>query len=280
MTWGWRPREWGAWGWAWPAAAIVGLLTVWPLSVLLYQSLFRVSATVPDDTRFVALTNYGVVLTSAVWWHALFATALFTAVVVSLELVLGTLFAASLRTVRFSWPLARVVVLVPALTLAVVSAGAMEFAVRSGFLHAWLGLGGSADLASLFGLGMAEVWRGTGFVVVIVYLALARVPDALVESAAAAGVRRLFRRLWWPAVAPAIGVAAVFRAADTLRIVEGPVLRDGPTVDHRLVAGVVWNDAFDSFEQGLASAEAVIMLVLVAALGLLLARLVRVGRAS
>lgn len=266
-----------AWGWAVPAIGVVAVLLVWPLAVLLWESLLRISPTVPDGTQFVGLANYAAVLTSPIWWSALLTTLVFTAIAVALQLALGVLFATSLRLVPFSWPGARLAVLIPALTLAVVSAATIEFAMTSGFARVWLRLDGPSDLASLVGLGVAEVWRGTGFVVVIVYLALARVPADLVESAAVAGSGRRTRvaRLWWPAVSRALAVAAVFRVLDTLRVVEGPVLRDGPNVTHRPLTAVLWNDAFGSFQQGAASAQAVLLLLLALGIGLGLLRLVR-----
>jgi ABC-type sugar transport system permease subunit len=271
-----------AWGWAWPAVLIVSVLVAWPLGVVVWQSLLRTSPTVPDRTEFVALGNYSTVLTSGVWWSALLTMALFTLVVVIVELVLGVLFAGSLRALPFSWPVARLLVLVPAVTLSVAAAASMEVAVQSGFLHTWLRLEGTSDLASLIALGLAEVWRGTGFVVVIVYLAMARVADGFLETAALAGAGpwRRWTTVWWPAVSRAVAVAVVFRSLDTLRIVEGPVLRDGPAVAHRPWTAVLWNDAFDGFEQGLASAEAVIALVLIGVIGLLLVWLLRLRRAA
>jgi multiple sugar transport system permease protein len=271
-----------AWGWAWPAVLIVSVLVAWPLGVVVWQSLLRTSPAVPGRTEFVALGNYGTVLTSAVWWSALLTTGLFTLLVVAVQLLLGVLFAASLRALPFSWPVARLVVLVPAVTLSVAAAASMEVAVQSGFLHTWLRLEGTSDLASLIAVGLAEVWRGTGFVVVIVYLAMARVSEEFLEVAILAGVGpwRRWTWVWWPAVSRAVGVAVVFRCLDTLRIVVGPVLRDGPTVTHRPWTAVLWNDAFGGFEQGLASAEAVIALVLIGVIGLLLVWVLRLRRAA
>lgn len=264
-----------AWGAALPAMVIVGVLLAWPLAVLLWESLLRMSPTVPDDTAFVGLANYSAVLTSSIWWSALLTTLVFTMIVVALQLGLGVLFAASLRVVPFSWPVARLVVLLPALTLGVASAATIELAMRSGFLQVWLQLDQPSDLGSLVGLGVAEIWRGTGFVVVIVYLALARVPEDLVESASVASRRTRVARLWWPAMSRALAVAAVFRVLDTLRVVEGPVLRDGPNVAHRPLTAVLWNDAFGSFQQGVASAQAMVLLLLSLGIGLGLLRLLR-----
>lgn len=269
-----------AWRWAIPALVVMALVGLVPLVRLLYASLFRSSATVPDDREFVGLGNYGDVLGDRRWWAAVLVTLLLVVVVVVVQLVLGGLFAAALRQITSVWPVLRVLILLPAGTFAVVSAVVWQHAVSDGFLRTWFRIDDPGDLDALGAVALAEIWRGTGLVTVIVYIGLMRVNRSALESAVADGATpwQRFKLVLWPAAAPAVAVAVVFRALDTMRVLEGPLLNDDATSRFRGASVLVWNAAFESYEQGLASAAAVVLLVLTAVVGALLVVLLRVRR--
>ena len=81
------------------------------------------------------------------------------------------------------------------------------------------------------------------------------------------------------AIDAAIAVAATYRALDTLRVLEGPLVADQPGATIRTVPLLVWDTTFSSFELGLGAAMSVLLLVLAALVAVVLVPLLRVRRA-
>lgn len=275
-----RLKRLGAWKWALPALLVLGVVTLWPLGRAVQTSLYRSNATTPDDRRFVGIDNYTSVLTDQRWWAAVSVSILLVVVVVTVQLALGFAFAGALRQVSLAWPVARILVLLPAGVLAVVSAVAWRSAVTDGFVRTWFRIDDVGALDALAAVAAAEIWRGTGIVTVILYVGLMRVDEAARESAVADGAtpRQRLRLVLWPAVAPAFAVAVTYRFLDTLRVVEGPLLADDATVRFQTAPVLLWDAAFTTFETGLAAATSVLLLLITAFIGVGLVLLLRVRR--
>jgi multiple sugar transport system permease protein len=73
-------------------------------------------------------------------------------------------------------------------------------------------------------------------------------------------------------------VAATYRALDTFRILEGPLLTDRAGSSMRTAPLLIWRTTFSSFELGLGAAMSIILLVIAAVLGVVLVQLFRVRR--
>src|SRR5215510_7480213 len=76
-----------------PAVIVMIAVTAYPIGYAIYLSLQRYVLSSPQLNKWVGFSNYGAVLTSYYWWHALAVTAIITAVSVAIELVLGMLLA-------------------------------------------------------------------------------------------------------------------------------------------------------------------------------------------
>ena len=76
-------------GWylAGPAFAVMLLVTAYPIVKAIYDSLFDYRLTDPENSSFVGLGNYGVILTDSVWWTSFGVTVFITVVTVAVELV-------------------------------------------------------------------------------------------------------------------------------------------------------------------------------------------------
>ncbi|MEJ7633908.1 sugar ABC transporter permease [Aeromicrobium sp.] len=269
-------------GWRWLAPAVVVLLVVtgWPIGRGVWNSLHSYSLTSPDDRTFVGLDNYVDVLTNRPWWAAVATTFAIVIVVVLLQLLIGLAFAASLRRLTVLWPVTRVLVLIPFALLAVVSAVVWRDAVTTGFAAEWFRLGEVGQFGSLVGVTIGELWRGTGITAVILLAGLLRVPSSLVAAAVADGATgwQRFQRVVLPAMGPAIAVAATYRALDTFRILEGPLLVDEPGATIRTAPLMIWDTTFSSLELGLGAAMSIVLLLIVGLLGLVMVQLFRVRR--
>src|ERR671927_1864554 len=64
------------WRLAGPAFVIMLLVTAYPILQAIYYSLFNYRLTDPGNRSFTGLSNYGVILTDPVWWHAIGVTLL------------------------------------------------------------------------------------------------------------------------------------------------------------------------------------------------------------
>ena len=269
-------------GWRWLAPAILVLLVVtgWPVGRGIWLSLHSAPLTNPDDRTFVGADNYIDVLTSRTWWLAVAATLVIVLAVVLLQLLIGLAFAVALRRLTLLWPVTRVLLLIPFALLAVVSAVVWRDAVTTGFAAEWFRLGEVGPFGQLVGVTVGEAWRGTGITAVILLAGLLRVPSSLMAAAVADGATawQRSRRVILPAMGPAIAVATAYRALDTFRILEGPLLVDGPDASIRTAPLLLWDTTFTSLELGLGAAMSIVLLVLAAVMAAIMVPLFRVRR--
>ncbi len=269
-------------GWRWLAPAFVVLLvaTGWPIGRGIWLSLHSAPLTNPDDRTFVGVDNYTDVLTNRTWWLAVATTLVIVLVVVVLQLVIGLAFAVALRRVTLLWPVTRVIVLVPFALLAVVSAVVWRDAVTTGFADEWFRLGEVGHFGELVGVTIGEVWRGTGITALILLAGLLRVRSSLMASAIADGATawQRSRRVVLPAMGPAIAVATIYRALDTFRILEGPLLVDEPGATIRTAPLLVWDTTFSSLELGLGAAMSIVLLAIMLLMAAIMVPLFRVRR--
>src|SRR6185369_11871164 len=116
--------------------------------------------------------------------------------------------------------------LVPYGIITVVSAFAVRyaFALDSGFVNNWFGLGNfdwfGGRGSSLFVICVAEIWKTTPFISLLLLAGLAQVPDVLQEAAQVDGATwwQRLRKVTIPNMKAAIMVALLFRTLDAFRV--------------------------------------------------------------
>ncbi len=220
--------------WAMCAPALLAILAValFPLAWTAWESLHLHDLRMPWLGRpFVGLDNYREALGEPRFWGALAHTVFFAAVSVALELVLGLLLALGLHRSFAGRGLARTVALLPWALPTVVAALVWRFLFEgpSGGANALLvGLGvvdeapvwfSDARLAWL-PIILADVWKTTPFVALLLLAGLQNVDEELVEAARVDGASswQLLRHVTLPLLRPALVVALVFRTLDALRV--------------------------------------------------------------
>lgn len=272
-----------------PALLVLAVLTVWPAGRLLWTSLHRSSVSAPADDSFVGLANYGDVLSSRTWWLAVLATLGLVVVCVGLQLLLGALFAATLRRITIVRAHTRMLVLVPFALLGVTTASIWREALVNGFAPDWFGYDGATPGAAIAAVVASEVWRGTGVTTLILLAGLETIPSRLRDATVADGAspRQVLLRLVLPATAPFVAVAVVYRALDTLRAFEAPLLAqtstaltstDRGSADQLTLMTLLWDTSVVRLESGLAATIAVLTLVVAGLLGAALAFGLRLRR--
>lgn len=266
-------------GWllAGPAFFVMLAVTAYPILQATYESLFQYRLTDPDNRSFNGLHNYWVILTDSLWWTSLGVTMLITVVTVTVELVLGLalamVMAKALRTIR---PVVRAAILIPYAVITVVSAFAWQFAfdINTGFVNSWFAWlpGVSADTdwfggtgTSLFVICLAEIWKTTPFISLLLLAGLAQVPEVLQEAAKVDGAS-WWQRLWkvtLPNMKAAIMVALLFRTLDAFRVFDSIFVMTAGANNTESVSFLAYRQTISRLEIGLGSAVSVLLFVCV-----------------
>lgn len=264
-------------------ALVVGLILV-PVAGTISGSLYRFLR--GQAVEFLGLGNYVALFRHARFMQSLRFTLLFTLVTVPLELALGLLFALVLDARMAGRGLLRAAVLIPWAVPAAVSGRAWELIYERTYgLGNWLllslGLAGApvdwlGTPASAFAaVVVADVWKTTPFVAIILLAGLQAVPGTLYAQARidGAGLWRSFVHITLPLLRPVLVAATLFRTIDALRVFDlvYVITRGGP-------GGATSSVSFYAYEQygnqtlGLGSAAAVVLFLVAFALALLYVR--------
>jgi multiple sugar transport system permease protein len=246
-------------------------VTAYPLVDAFILSLQRADLRFPAANKFIGLANYGHVLSSSLWWSDLFHTAIITVASVSLELVFGMLLALAMHRAIFIRGAIRTIGLVPYAIVTVVAAYSWRYAFEadSGWIPGLLGLH-SDPLAGTFGsyvgVILAEVWKTTPFMALLLLGGLALVPDDLHEAARVDGATT-WQRFWKitiPLMKPAILVALLFRTLDAIRIFDTVFIFNAGAHGTETLSILGYNQLLTRLNLGLGSAVSVLIFLIVA----------------
>jgi multiple sugar transport system permease protein len=250
-----------------PAVFVMLLVTAYPLGRAVYLSLFNYRLTDPAAREFVGFHNYGVVLSDGLWWQTVFTTVFITVTTVAIELVIGFAFALVMHRIIFGRRTVRTAILIPYGIITVVAAYAWQyaFALNSGFVNQWFNLGDKAWFSdrwsSLFVIIMAEVWKTTPFISLLLLAGLAQVPEELQEAAKVDGAtaRQRFARVTVPNMKAAIMVALLFRTLDAYRIFDTIFIMTQGANKTESVSFLTYRQTITRTELGLGSAVSVLL---------------------
>jgi multiple sugar transport system permease protein len=249
-----------------PAVTVMLLVTAYPLGRAVWLSLYSYRLTDPEGREFVGLRNYGVVLTDGLWWQTVFTTVFITVVTVAIELVIGFAFAMVMHRIIFGRGLVRTSILIPYGIITVVAAYAWQyaFALDSGFVNEWFGIDRSwfaGRWSALFVIIMAEVWKTTPFISLLLLAGLAQVPEDLQEAAKVDGATnwQRFTRVTVPNMKAAIMVALLFRTLDAYRIFDTIFIMTGGAEKTESVSFLTYRQTITRTALGLGSALSVLL---------------------
>ncbi|MBI1949214.1 MAG: extracellular solute-binding protein [Deltaproteobacteria bacterium] len=217
-----------SWMLALPALATMALCAAVPLALTAWESLHDRDLRSPwRGAPFVGLDGYLEVLSSERFVSALWHTLWFAGATVTLEIVLGLVLALALHRAVFARGLVRSSVLVP-WAMPTVVAGVLwrflftptapaEASMLSDPLLAWIPL------------VLADVWKTTPFVALLLLAGLAGIDESIDEAARMDGASWWMRltRITLPLLAPALVAAVVFRALDAVRVFDLVVVLSG-----------------------------------------------------
>ncbi len=261
-----------------PAAIMMLAVTAYPIGYAIVLSVQQIDLRFPEEGGFVGLDNYTTVLTSQLWWTDVFNTVFLTVVTVSIELVLGMAIALVMHRAIFGRGVVRTAVLIPYGIITVVAAFSWQFAFApdSGFVNHlplisedmdWFG----GRFSSFAVIIMAEVWKTTPFMALLLLAGLVTIDGQLYEAAKVDGASawQRFTRITLPLMKPAILVALLFRTLDAFRVFDTIYIMTAGAQDTESVSILGFNQLISRLNLGLGSAVSVLIFLCVLAIAFL-----------
>jgi multiple sugar transport system permease protein len=262
-----------------PAATLMLAVTAYPIGYAVWLSLQRNNLATPNDTEFIGLGNYQTILTDRYWWTALAVTLAITVASVTLEFVLGLTLALVMHHTLIGKGLVRTAVLIPYGIVTVVASYSWYYAWTpgTGYLANLLPHGTAPLTEQIPSLGIvviAEVWKTTPFMSLLLLAGLALVPEDLLKAAQVdgAGAWRRLTRITLPIIKPAVVVAVLFRTLDAFRIFDNIYVLTAGANNTASVSILGYDNLFKGFSVGLGSAISVLIFLCVGVIAVVFIR--------
>lgn len=277
-----------AWALVLPALTIILLIALFPLLGTLWESLHRHDLRLPWLGRpFILFGNYAEAFRDARFWEAMGHTVFFTVTTVTLEIGLGLALAVALNRNYRGRSAVRLAVLLPWAIPTVVAALVWRFMFESeaGIANAVLQNVGLMQQPLVWFIHstlawvpviLADVWKMTPFVALLLLAGLQNIDDSLYEAARidGAGAWRQFVEVTLPLLRPALLVALIFRTLDSFRVFDliYVLTAGGPGTATEPISLFAFNALLQNLRFGYGSALSVIVFLVTFALALLYIR--------
>jgi multiple sugar transport system permease protein len=272
-----------------PTILVFCAVIVYPLVSAVYLSLFSIY-TPTMEGEWVGLANFQELLAKGEFWRSLANTLLWTVGTLTLQLLFGVLVALMLHQNMLFRSLARSLVLFPYFLSTVVAVLVWRWLFNdlygivnhmlmwSGILDMpvdWLGRMPNAMLSLIF----VGAWKYFPFVVIAVLARLQSIPEELYEAATidGAGPIARFFDVTLPQLKSVLVVIVLLRAIwdfkefDLIYLLTG----GGPIIDTQTLSLMVYKEAFAMNRMGVASATAVLMMLVMLTFMIIYLRRVR-----
>ncbi|MBE3063609.1 MAG: sugar ABC transporter permease [Spirochaetes bacterium] len=263
-----------------PAMLIVIALYVYPLVFSLVVSFFRSDIRYPG-VEFRGLKNYIDIFRDPDLVASFGRTIYFTVASLAIEMVVGVVVAVAFNSRFAGRPVARSIILIPWAVPPVVNGIIWNWMVhpKIGIVNYVLTAVGILDrykpwLAdpgwALNIIVMADAWKWTPLVVLLVLAGLQAIPEELYEAARmdGAGATKVFFRVTLPCVMWPLLVTLILRTVEAVRVFDiiFVMTRGGPASATKVTTFYVWEIAFRYHQLGMGSALAYTVTILIIAL--------------
>jgi ABC-type sugar transport system permease subunit len=268
-----------------PALSVIALIAIFPLVWTVWESLHLHELRMPWLGKpFVGLANYVEIVKQPRFWASLGHTAFFTVVSIFLELVIGLFLALAMNRAFRGRGFVRAAVLVPWAIPTVVAALLWRFIFESqgGIANALLVDVGFLDQPIVWFIRastawvpviLADVWKTTPFVALLLLAGLQNIDLSLYEAAAVDGANAWWqlRHITLPLLKPAILVTLIFRTLDGFRVFDliYVLTGGGPGTSTEPVALYTFNALLQNLRFGYGSALSVVIFVITFSIALL-----------
>jgi ABC-type sugar transport system permease subunit len=258
-----------------PALGSIGAVSIYPVLLGLWLSLRNTTLASPDDA-FTGLDNYQRIVSDGQFWNAWTHTIQFTFASTFLETGIGLLMALVLTEKFAGRGIVRAAMLIPWAIPTVVTSkmfgwlfdgqhGIVNFLLRSfGIISGNVNWYGSPEFA-LPTIIIADVWKTTPFMALLLLAGLQTIPNSLLEAATidGAGPWQRFWRIRLPLLAPTLLIAAMFRALDAFRIFDlvYVLTGGGPADSTEVLSTLTYKNLFSALQFGYGSALSTAMFI-------------------
>lgn len=260
-----------------PAMTGIALFVIYPMLHLSYLSLFKYNLMNKAKSKFIGLDNYLQIFTREDFYKALANTAVYTAGVVVLKLVLALLAAlwlyrkgrwnAIVQAGMFTPHIVSIVsIALVWLWLMEPNLGLLNYVLKFVGLPAspWLQSSSTAMMSVI----LVSVWQGLGYYTLIISAALQSVSPSIYEAAALDNASRskVFFKITLPLISPQLFFILVimtigsFKVFDTVQIMTG----GGPNGATETLVYYIYS--FRTTNIGYASATGVVLMIIISLL--------------
>jgi ABC-type sugar transport system permease subunit len=258
-----------------PALAAIAAVSIYPVILGFWLSFRDTTLSSPKDT-FIGLDNYQQLASDSQFWNAWIHTMEFTSASTLLETLVGLVIALILSQRFLGRGLVRAAMLVPWAIPTVVTSkmfgwlfdgqnGVVNYLLRSvGLIQENVNWYGSPDLA-LWTIVIADVWKTTPFMALLLLAGLQTIPHSLSEAALIDGANS-WQRFWsvrLPLLAPTLLIAAMFRSLDAFRIFDlvYVLTGGGPADSTEVLSTLTYKNLFSALQFGYGSALSTAMFI-------------------
>ncbi|MCB8880209.1 sugar ABC transporter permease [Acidisoma cellulosilytica] len=258
-----------------PAMALLFAFTIAPFAISVWLSFTDYLLSRPP-ARFIGLSNYIQLFTSAAFWSAFWISVLFTTLTTLVETVIGVAIATLLVGARRTGGFLRTIYMLPlAVTpIAIIFTFRMMFNPGLGIINYlfrliglppqdWLG----DSTMAMISLVTVDVWQWTPLTLLIVAGGLAALPTEPLEAARIDGATgwQSFRYVTLPMLMPFVALAVLFRAVDAFKTFDliYVLTGGGPGTSTTTLNVMAFKQAIEFTELGRGSATAIIVMIII-----------------
>jgi len=282
-----RSRITSAWLFLAPMLFLLFLVAGWPLVRTIWFGFTDANLADLSTWKFVGFDNYldhedgkwiGLLVDSE-WWRAVWNTVRFTLISVTIETIFGMVIALVLNASFPGRGVVRTAVLIPWAVPTIVSAKMWSWMLNDqfgiindalmklGFISHPLAWTANPDL-SMIAVIMVDVWKTTPFMALLLLAGLQMLPSDCYEAARVDGINpvKVFFKVTLPLIRPAVMVAVIFRALDSLRIFDLIYVLTSNSKDTMSMSVYARQQLVDFQEVGYGSAASTLLFVTVAVL--------------
>ena len=257
-----------------PVVAFILIVAIFPLIFSIYMML-SIWAPGTGGIKFVGLQNLKAISRDMRFWHALWLSYAYVAILLTLELGLGTMIAMVLQKEIKGKNFFRVSYMLPMLLspVAVSYVFKMIFDYNRGpanhflsWFHIppveWL----SGRSSALLSLVIVDVWQWTPFMILTILAAFESLPEELFEAAVVDGGSQftIFTRITLPLALPVIVTIVLLRTIDAFKVFDTIYILTGggPGTATELLNFYIYLKGFRAFDLGYGTAMSWMQLIL------------------
>jgi len=265
--------------WTLPFLVIFGVLTIIPALLNFYLSLTSWNLIQPGSQKFAGIRNYLIMASDSRFWNSLKISFYYLIVPVSIQMILGFLWALALRPRLKGTYIIRTLLLIPMVIPPVIvgltwkvlftpNLGGINYYLKMVNIKGpdWLNQPFTAQIAVL----VAAVWEWTPFVMLLLLAAMENLPSDVMEAATIDGVTKIqmVRYVIFPLIKPVMVIVLLFRVMDALGIL--PLVfvmtKGGPASATEIINFYAYMSGFVYYKIGYATSLITVLFAIVFAL--------------